>query len=107
MGAYRFGIEIQCNRNAAVDVSRATQERTAEETSRMRLIIEQNKEMMAAIQLEGERFDLDERIAAELFGLSTPQPKNISEKKMDEYRKKHEKGELDVPPFPAPEAQAG
>ena len=53
--------------------------------------------MMAAIQLEGERFDLDERIAAELFGLSTPQPKNISEKKMDEYRKKHEKGELDVP----------
>lgn len=91
------GLKYSATATPRVDVSRATQERTAEETSRMRLIIEQNKEMMAVIQLEGERFDLDERIAAELFGLSTPKPKNISEKKMDEYRKKHEKGELDVP----------
>ena len=53
--------------------------------------------MMAAIQLEGERFDLDERIAAELFGLSTPKPKNVSKKKMDECREKYDRGELAIP----------
>lgn len=52
---------------------------------------------MAAIQLEGERFDLDERIAAELFGLSTPKPKNVSKKKMDECREKYDRGELNIP----------
>ena len=50
-----------------------------------------------AIQLEGERFDLDERIAAEFFKLSTPQPKNISKKRMEEYRDKYDRGELDIP----------
>lgn len=80
-----------------VTVSRATQERTPEESSHIRQTIERNKEVMAAIQLEGERFDLDEGIAAELFGLSTPRPKNVSKKKMEEYRKKHERGELDTP----------
>ncbi len=52
---------------------------------------------MAAIQLEGERFDLDERIAAELFGLSTPKPKNLSKNKMDGYRERHDRGELHIP----------
>ena len=52
---------------------------------------------MAAIQLEGERFDLDEKIAAELFGLSTPRPKNVSKKKMEEFREKYDRGELDIP----------
>ena len=56
-----------------------------------------NKETMAAIQLEGERFDLDERIAAELFGLSTPKPKNLSRKKMDECRERYDHGKLSVP----------
>ena len=55
------------------------------------------KETMAAIQLEGERFDLDERIAAELFGLSTPKPKNLSKNKMDGYRERHDRGELHIP----------
>lgn len=80
-----------------VSISRATQERTPEESSFMRLTIDRNKDVMAAIQLEGERFDLDEQIAAELFGLSTPQPKNLSKKKMNECREKYERGELDVP----------
>lgn len=80
-----------------VTVSRATQERTPEESSHIRQTIERNKEVMTTIQLEGERFDLDEGIAAEFFGLSTPKPKNVSKKKMDEYRKKHERGELDTP----------
>ena len=52
---------------------------------------------MAAIQLEGERFDLDERIAAELFGLSTPKPKNLSRKKIDECRERYDHGKLSVP----------
>lgn len=80
-----------------VNISRATQERTPEQSSFMRQTIERNKDMMAAIQLEGERFDLDERIAAELFGLSTPKPKNVSKKKMDEYREKYDRGELAIP----------
>ena len=62
------------------------------------------KETMAAIQLEGERFDLDERIAAELFGLSTPKPKNLSKNKMDGYRERHDRGELHIP-FSLPEKQ--
>lgn len=80
-----------------VNISRATQERTPEQSSFMRQTIERNKDMMAAIQLEGERFDLDERIAAELFGLSTPKPKNVSKKKMDECREKYDRGELAIP----------
>ena len=44
-----------------------------------------------------EDFDLDESIAAELFNLSTPQPKNVSEKKMKEVREKYEAGTLQSP----------
>lgn len=80
-----------------VTISRATQERTPEESSFMRHTIERNKEVMAAIHLEGERFDLDQQIAAELFQLSTPRPKNISKKKMQECREKYDRGELDIP----------
>ena len=89
-----------------VVVSRATQERTPEESGFMRRTIERNKEVMAAIHLEGERFDLDEHIAAELFKLTTPKPKNVSGKKMEEYRKMHEAGELDIP-LPLPDRQGG
>lgn len=95
------GLKYSATATPRVDVSRATQERTAEETSRMRLIIEQNKEMMAAIQLEGERFDLDERIAAELFGLSTPQPKNISEKRWTNTARSTRRANW-TSPFPCP-----
>lgn len=69
------GAKYSATATPKVSVSRATQERTPEESGFMRRTIERNKETMAAIQLEGERFDLDERIAAELFGLSTPKPK--------------------------------
>ena len=89
-----------------VVVSRATQERTPEESGFMRRTIERNKEVMAAIHLEGERFDLDERIAAELFKLTTPKPKNVSGKKMEECRKMHEAGKLDIP-LPLPDRQDG
>lgn len=91
------GLKYSAMATPKVVISRATQERTPEETSIMRRTIEQNKAMMGAIQLEGERFDLDEAIAAELFGLTTPQPKNISKKKMEEYREKYDRGELDIP----------
>ncbi|WP_276865827.1 hypothetical protein [Bacteroides heparinolyticus] len=80
-----------------VVVSRATQERTPEESGFMRRTIERNKEVMAAIHLEGERFDLDERIAAEFFGLTTPRLKNVSGKQMKGYREKHKTGELGIP----------
>ncbi len=91
------GLKYSAMATPKVSISRATQERTPEQSSFMRQTIEQNKEMMAAIQLEGERFDLDERIAAELFGLSTPKPKNVSKKKMDECRTKYDRGELNIP----------
>ena len=89
-----------------VVVSRATQERTPEESGFMRRTIERNKEVMAAIHLEGERFDLDERIAAELFKLTTPKPKNVSGKKMKEYRKMYDAGDLDIP-LSLPDRQDG
>ncbi|WP_329779280.1 hypothetical protein [Bacteroides uniformis] len=91
------GAKYSATATPKVTVSRATQERTPEESSFMRKTIDRNKETMAAIQLEGERFDLDERIAAELFGLSTPKPKNLSKNKMDGYRERHDRGELHIP----------
>lgn len=91
------GLKYSAMATPKVGVSRATQEQTHEDRSFIFRTIEQNRQIMAAIQLEGERFDLDEQIAAELFGLSTPQPKNISKKKMDEYREKNERGELNIP----------
>lgn len=91
------GLKYSAMATPKVDISRATQERTAEDDSFMRRTIEQSKEMMALTQLEGEQFDLDEAIAAELFGLSTPKPKNVSQKKMDEMRRKHERQTADLP----------
>ena len=40
---------------------------------------------------------INEAIAAELFGLSTPKPKNVSKKKMDDVREKFEAGVLKAP----------
>lgn len=91
------GAKYSATATPKVTISRATQERTPEESSYMRKTIDRNKDVMASIHLEGERFDLDERIAAELFQLSTPEPKNISKKKMEEYRKKYDHGELAIP----------
>ena len=91
------GAKYSATATPKVTVSRATQERTPEESSFMRKTIDRNKETMAAIQLEGERFDLDEQIAAELFKLSTPTPKNVGKKKMDEFRDRYDNGKLDIP----------
>lgn len=91
------GAKYSATATPKVTVSRATQERTPEESSFMRRTIERNKEVMASIQLEGERFDLDERIAAELFGLSTPKPKNLSKTRMGECRDRYDRGELGIP----------
>lgn len=91
------GLKYSIMATPKVTVSRATQERATEDTSFIFRTIEQNRQIMAAIQLEGERFDLDEAIAAELFGLTTPKNKNISKKRMDKYREKNDRGELDIP----------
>ncbi|MFA6727376.1 MAG: hypothetical protein WCS17_04045 [Prevotella sp.] len=91
------GLKFSAVATPKVSISRATQERTSEESSFMRRTIERSKELMAAIQLDGERFDVDERIAAELYGLSTPRPKNVSRKKMEEAREKFDRGELKSP----------
>ena len=95
------GLKFSAVATPKVTISRATQERTQEESSFMRRTIDRSKELMAAIQLDGERFDLDEAIAVELFGLSTPKPKNVSKKKMEEAREAYERGDL-TSPLPLP-----
>lgn len=91
------GLKYSTAATPRVDIGRGTQERTTEETSFMRRTINLNKESMALIQITTEDFDLSEDIAAELFKLSTPQPKNVSKDKMEEVRRKYEAGELKAP----------
>lgn len=91
------GLKYSTNATPKVTVSRSTQERTTEESSFMRRTIDLNKETMALVQLSTNDFDLNEAIAAELFGLSTPKPKNVSRKIMDEVQKKYESGKLMAP----------
>lgn len=91
------GLKYSTDATPRVDIGRGTQGRTTEETSFMRRTINQNKESMALVQLTTEDFDLSEEIAAELFGLSTPKPKNVSQKAMEEVRRKYEAGELKAP----------
>lgn len=91
------GMRYSISATPKVDICRGTQERTSEQTSYMRRTIDLNKETMALVQLSTEDFDLNEKIAAELFGLSTPKPKNVSQKKMKEVRQKYEAGELAAP----------
>lgn len=78
-------------------ISRGTQERTSEESSFMRRTIERSKETMALVQVAMEDFDLDERISAELFGLVTPKPKNVSREMMDRVRDDYEHGRRKSP----------
>lgn len=80
-----------------VSIHRGTQERTTEETSYMRRTIDQSKDTMALVQIATEEFDLDEKIAAELFGLSSPKPKHVSEKAMDKMRQDYGKGKRTAP----------
>ena len=78
-------------------INRDTQTRTTEQTSFMRRSVDQNKETMALVQLSTNDFDLNEAIAAELFGLSTPKPKNVSKKSMEAVQEKYEAGKLKAP----------
>lgn len=91
------GLKYSTNATPKVVISRATQERTTEETSFMRRTIDLNKETMALLQLSTNDFDLNEAIAAELFGLSTPKPKNVSKKIMETVQDKYEAGKLKAP----------
>lgn len=96
------GFKYSTDATPKVIISRATQERTTEETSFMRRTVERNKEVMGLVQLTTEEFDLKEKIAVELFGLSTPKPKNVSKKKMEAINQKYESGKL-VSPISIPE----
>lgn len=98
------GLKYSTDATPKVVISRATQERTSEETSFMRRTIEQNKQTMALAQLTMDDFDMSEAIAAELFGLSTPRIKTISKKSMEEYRIKYDTGEL-ISPISVPSVE--
>lgn len=91
------GLRYSTDATPRISISRATQERTEEETSYMRRTIELNKATMGLVQLTMEDFDLEEQIAVELFGLSTPKPKNVSRKKMDQLASDMEKGRRKAP----------
>jgi len=91
------GFRYSATATPKVTIHRATQERTTSETEFMRRTISQNKETMAAVHLETEDFDIKEAIAAELFGLNTPKPKNISKKDMTKFREKYDNGLLTSP----------
>lgn len=99
------GLRFSTDATPKVTISRGTQERTSEETSFMRRTIEQAKETMALVQVTMEEFDLDEQIAAELFGLVTPQPKNVSRKAMEQIRDDFDHGRRHSP-ISLPEKQA-
>ena len=91
------GLRFSTLATPKVTISRGTQERTSEESSFMRRTIEQAKETMALVQVTMEEFDLDEQIAAELFGLVTPQPKNVSRKAMEQIRDDYDHGRRQAP----------
>ena len=99
------GLRFSTVATPKVVISRGTQERTTEESSFMRRTIEQSKQTMALVQVTLEEFDLDEQIAAELFGLVTPQPKNVSRKAMDLIREDYDHGRRHSP-ISLPEKQA-
>lgn len=91
------GIRYSTDATPKIVISRATQERSKEETEFMRKTIEQNKATMGMVQLTMEDFDLEEQIAVELFGLTNPKPKNISRKKLTELAQDMESGKRKAP----------
>lgn len=94
---YSDGLVLAAQATPKLSIWRNTQQRTHEESVRMRAQLESNKATRAAIHLSTEDFDLEEQIAAELLGLSTPKLKGISEEAMGGYREAYEKGKLKSP----------
>ncbi len=85
-------------------IARGTQQRTSDENSHMRKQLERNNELMAALQITSEEFDIDEKIAAELFQLSTLDNKHLKKEKMKTLREKHSTGDIQSP-FAYPEVE--
>lgn len=88
------GMKYRATATPKVSVSRATQEQTSEDRSLIVRTIQLSKEVLANVQLEGEDFDISEKIAAEFFDFSTPNVKNLSKKEMDKFRDKHKAGQM-------------
>ena len=88
------GTKYRATATPKVVVSRATQEQMFEDRSHIVRSINLSKEILAKVQLEGEDFDLSEKIAAEFFDFSTPDLKNLSKKEMKKFREKHAAGEV-------------
>ena len=91
------GLKYSTDATPKVVISRATQERTSEEDAFMRQTIARNKATMGTVQITMEDFDLEEQIAAELFGFATPKPKNVSKKLMEKYRDDMEHERISAP----------
>lgn len=79
-----------------VSVARGVQERTTEETVRIRQQLEKNKESRAMFHFKMEDFDFEEGIHPKQYGLIQPVPKGISKADMDHYRKKYERSKHDA-----------
>lgn len=101
------GLKWAARATPKVCIHRACQEQTPEERRFMRAQLEANKTTRAAMKFQMEDFDLDEQIAAELFGLTSARPKGISQKKMDAYRTEYEHGRMQVPVVLPGESKSG
>lgn len=104
------GLRYSATATPRVVIARGTQERTEEQTQYMRHVIEENKRMMGYLQMTTEEFDLEEQIAAELFGMSTPRPKNVSKKEMERFEKELDEGArtpFELPKKPAEQQEDG
>jgi hypothetical protein len=91
------GLKLEAYATPKISIHRATQERTKEENALLREQLESNKRTRAVIQLKTEEFDIEEMIAAEFYGLTTPKLKGISQKDMDAYRKDYDRGRITAP----------
>lgn len=97
------GLVFETQATPRLNIHRATQDTSRDEILRRYNQIENSKAVRAAMEIMLEDFDLSEEIAAEYYGLVTPKPKGISQKKMDEYRKDYKHGKLSAP-IEVPEA---
>lgn len=91
------GMKFSAEATPILSIHRATQERGTNENFIMRAQIENNARTRMSVHYEMESFDIDEMIHAEFFGLNTPAPKGISDKRLDEYRKEFEHGKMKSP----------
>ncbi len=91
------GLRFATEATPKLSIFRNIQERDEDENIMMRAQIESNARTRALAHFTMEDFDINEMINPEYFGLSTPEPKGISKKRLDEYKTAYERGKITSP----------